>query len=275
MTEPSPITLSFLERHPEAAGAELARLDPPAAAGLLAEIPAGVAAPAMARLAPWAAAPIVDRLAPDRAAPLLRAMIISDAVPILRLLEPGLRDEIFAHLPKRVAGAFRTSLDLPLWSVGAWMDGRVINCREDQRVEDAIEAFRGQREDAGPYCCVVDDGGRYVGIAELSRLLRAGPNESLAKVADRKVPALSARGALADVAPVADWNGLNALPVLGRKRNPIGRLSGSALAKAARRGEAVRVEGDGGVFASLAGAYLDVLPALLETALPPTPPNGD
>lgn len=267
MADRPDITLTFLERYPTSSASELGELEATAAADFLAGVPARLAAPVVAHLSPWAAARIADELSAEAGAALFRAMIISDAVPILRLMDDGKVTVILEALPKRVAGAYRTSLDFPLWSVGAWMDHRVISLTVDETAETALKAFRRLSEDAGAYCCVVDGKGGFVGIAEAARLLRVDPRGPLAEIASKRVTTLRGRTPLAYAAQSPDWDWLSALPVLGRKRNPIGRLPRAALAKSAAEAPSGGADAVS-VVSAVMGGYAEVIPALLDAALP-------
>jgi len=267
MTETSRVTLAFVDTHPDSAAAEIAHVDPAAAAAFLDDMPTDTAARLLAEAPPWYGARVAAELKPDRAASLLRAMAVSDATPILRLLPDKNLDRVLEEMPRRSAATFRNSLNFPSWSVGAWMDRKVLNLGDNETVADAIAAFRRQKVETGTYCHVVDDEGVLVGVIDLARLMRASDSTRLADLADREVTPIYGRSRLASVASLADWDRHDVLPVLGRKGNPVGRLHRAVLRLALDTSQGETLAPEPSLLLNIADAYARAVPALLTTFL--------
>jgi Mg/Co/Ni transporter MgtE len=273
MTETSPITLAFVESHPDTVADEISHLDPAAAAPFLGEVPVGAAAKVLTEAPAWYGARVMAELGPPAAAGLVRAMAVSEATPILRLVSDETLDGILDELPKRTAAAYRNALNFPSWSVGAWMDRKIMTLDEKMTVADAIAAFRRQKDDVGTHCFVIDEAGALVGVADLARLLRSNDTDRLSDVSDRNVTRVYGRTRLAAAAALEDWDRYDALPILGRKGNPIGHLRRAVLRLALDTGQREILGPEPSLLLNIAEAYARTVPALLTTFL--AAPAGD
>jgi magnesium transporter len=267
MAEALTITLSYLRAHPETAASELSNLEPAAAAAFLAEVPDEIGAPVLARVSPWFGARIVGELEPRLAASIVRDMAISDATPILRHIPEAEREVVLAELPKRLAASFRNSLSYPMWSVGAWMDRDALSLEEQDSVETAIATLRRQDRDVGSHCHVVDDERRFVGIVEIAEILRADDATTIGVLADRRVPTFYGRTRLTTAASHEGWSRYDALPILGRKNNPIGRLRRIALREGLNADVEISTPVEEPVLLATAQAFVQTLPALVNALM--------
>ncbi len=271
MTEASPFTLSFLKSHPRSAALQLVTVEPASAAGFLATVPTDIAGPVLARMPPWYGARIVEEMDNELIGKVLRAMVVSDAVPIMRLLDGGALEAILEHFPKRAAASYRNALTYPMWSVGAWMDRRVIALGEDQSVADAVAAFRGQAESAGNQCYVTGESGKFVGVIDLARLLRSEDGDALGDLADRTIATMHGRTRLSAAEALPDWDTYDTLPIVGRKGNPIGRLRRAVLRNALKANLEDEYVESASPLAGTTEAFVRTLPALINIVMSERP----
>ncbi len=264
MADTPALSLAFLARNPESAGAVLNDLPPSDASAFFAGVPPRLIGPVLARMAPWPAARCLAELAPDLAAAALREAPFQDAAAILRLLDETARGPVVEGFPRRLAADFRRSLDYPEGTVGAWVDPGVPVLAPDAMVGDARKAARKART-LIDVLFLVDDKRRLAGVVRTSALLRLDDTAALATAADQPPLPLLARMRIASALEVADWEDYSALPVVTRRDQVIGAVTRAVLGEAARKGAAA-VSGQAAgadlsshLFASYGATILEVL----------------
>lgn len=218
MTQPSALSVAFIEKSPDSAAQILENLPAANAAALIEVLPTEVAALALGEMSALSGANSLMLLAPDRAGEILRAMQFQDAASVLRMMVLGV-------LPATLTRDFRKSLSHPRDSVGAWMDQRNSPLAQTRTVADALKYAKRKNRPAGDEVFVVDSARRYVGMVRISELVQNDGDAVLKDVVRPGVPTLSDRATLASVVNSADWDGNFQLPVIGRKGNFLGTVT--------------------------------------------------
>jgi Mg/Co/Ni transporter MgtE len=218
VTQPSALSVAFIEKSPDSAAQILENLPAANAAALIEVLPTEVAALALGEMSALSGANSLMLLAPDRAGEILRAMQFQDAASVLRMMVLGV-------LPATLTRDFRKSLSHPRDSVGAWMDQRNSPLAQTRTVADALKYAKRKNRPAGDEVFVVDSARRYVGMVRISELVQNDGDAVLKDVVRPGVPTLSDRATLASVVNSADWDGNFQLPVIGRKGNFLGTVT--------------------------------------------------
>ena len=192
MTEPGPITLAYLARHPRDAARVMETLEPTELAAFIATVPVRLAAAPIGSIAAWRAGRCLAALDADRAAALLDAMPAGQRVPCMRAIAPAAREPILERLPQRRSRALRHQLGYPAALVGGAMDGDTLTLAPETTAAEALAAIRGHASEDLVQVYLADTARRFAGIVPLAGLVHAAAERRLGELARRDVVALSA-----------------------------------------------------------------------------------
>lgn len=223
------VTETFCRRHPAAAARALERMPPE-------EIDAVVA-----RLAPELAAPVVaalDRAAAGRwltAGPALTVSAVvaalepAEAAALLRGVPAEDRGRLMAALPTDAANRIETALRYPVETAGALLDPSAFTAVPDATVGETLERLRATAGRLRSYVFVVARDGRLSGVADLSTMIAAPPERTMAAVARPDAARLRAGAGRAEILAHPSWSDLRALPVVDETGRFLGVLRYRAL----------------------------------------------
>ncbi len=227
MTLKAPLSLAFLEEHPQSAARVLESASHEAAATFLSELPARVAADTAACMIPAVAASILQHMSAKHAAAIFADMTSAEATAILRVW-PEITDNILDALPKRVSGRLKRALSYPPHLVGARMDPSAPALNGTMSAADALA--RLQAIDPLPDMVAVEGpGGVFVGILYIRDLVAAGGTAALQTIAKTSYPPLVDVQPLTAAVDHEAWSEAITLPVIDGSKRFVGVLHRRAL----------------------------------------------
>ncbi len=227
MTLKAPLSLAFLEGHPQSAAHVLESTPPDAAAKLLAQLPPRLAATTSAHMIPLVAAKIFCVLDIKAAAAILADMEGPAATSILRVW-PTDRLPVFKAMPKRIGARLQRALSYASHLVGAHMDPTAPAL--DESMTSSAALARLETMDPVPDTVAVENAsGKFIGLLSVRDLV-AAPNSSVLRniVNSSHLP-------LVDVQPLTTaidlpaWREMVALPVVDGANRFVGMLHRRAL----------------------------------------------
>ena len=233
MSNKSELTLTFLDRLPQAAAIALQELSHEDARAFMETVPARIAAPVVDEMIPWNAARLLESLSTERATMILRQLQFSDAVSLVRLVQVSNRERLFAELPTRLANRLGSALRYPVHQVGAWIDPQVVMLSTSDSVTDALRVLR-TAENASHVFIEAPGHGAYVGTVSVAEILNATPEQPLQNLAIQATQPVSNRASLASIAFDERWDTFLHLPVVGRRGNLLGGLARKTLREGAQ-----------------------------------------
>lgn len=280
-TRTEALSFAFLESHPAEAARVLERLAPQNVAALISDAPARLVAPVLRVMLPPFVARCLEPLPDEPVSGVLRGMGPQAGVAVLHHLPDARRNALLAQLPTGMGMAFRLLLGYPEDTVGAWMDPRVVVLAGDTTAASALRRLREAQGEIDALVFVVGAGQRLLGLVALPELLRAQPEQTLARLMHPVRFTLPARASIHGVTEHAGWDDFQVLPVLERDHRFVGALDRGVVARAVLRNRQVQPQaGLGNVFANLAGGYWLGVSSLIQLAVemlpvaPPLPEGG-
>ena len=172
MSDTPDLTIAFIRKRPESAGRVLAAMRPAVAAAFLESIPTRFAVEAVAHMNPRPASELVQKMGVASGASLVRDLGFAEAAAILRQINPGIRNQFLAELPRRLRRDFEMSLAFPTDTVGAHMTTAIATLSENDKTSDALELIKQMERDHVDVVIVVDDRHTLVGAVTVTKLLR-------------------------------------------------------------------------------------------------------
>ncbi|MFA9460152.1 magnesium transporter MgtE N-terminal domain-containing protein [Thiohalorhabdus methylotrophus] len=232
MAEETALARIFLESHPAEAAGVLEGLPPGEVAELAEELPAAVLAPAVGAMTPVPGARCLREIGEERAAELLQVLPARRAAALIRGLPWHRQRSLVARIRPGRRTTLATLLHQPGDTVGAWVDPEVLTVREDVAVGQALH--RVQESDHKGPCgiYVVDGDSRLLGVARLPKLMQAGRETPVGRVAERGVPVLASATGLAALPGHPAWKELAELPVVDSQGRLMGAVTAATLSLA-------------------------------------------
>jgi len=269
------LSLAFMRGHPAQAARVLETLPADTAAALFDRVPARLGAAVLTAMLPQRAAACVALLDDARVLELLASMGTQPAVAMLRDVPEPRRKGLIGGLPTAVALASALLLGYADDTLGACADPDVVALPADTRAEFALTRVR-EASGSLAFVCVVDAERRLSAIVELTTLLKAPANATLATLSQRPHDRLPANTPLEAAAVHPAWQHASALPVVERGGRLVGVVTRDALARTLRRGQPPTLDdAEMGLPALLARGYWQALSGLIESGLillPRVPP---
>jgi len=209
------LSLAFMRGHPAQAARVLETLPADTAAALFDRVPARLGAAVLTAMLPQRAAACVALLDDARVLELLASMGTQPAVAMLRDVPEPRRKGLIGGLPTAVALASALLLGYADDTLGACADPDVVALPADTRAEFALTRVR-EASGSLAFVCVVDAERRLSAIVELTTLLKAPANATLATLSQRPHDRLPANTPLEAAAVHPAWQHASALPVVER-----------------------------------------------------------
>jgi magnesium transporter len=176
------------------------------------------------RVAPVQASEALRRMDREAAAGVLQALPIEVAASLLRRLPEDVAGPVLDALPAALAVALRQLLAHRPDTAGAVADPLALVVSHRATVAEASKLV-----EAGPphlyyYVYVVDDDHRLAGVFDLAELMRARPDDTLARLMTPEVTWLAADATLETVFAHPGWHLLDAMPVVDANGRYLGVL---------------------------------------------------
>ena len=131
----------------------------------------------------------------EAVAGILRDIDANRAAAILAATDTERRELLLAKLDAATADDLRVILSYPADSAGAMMDPRMVLCREDTTVGEALERIRATRRRAMRLVFLVDDDNRPIGIVDIQDMATTSSTDT--PLAELRRPLRAAVNALA------------------------------------------------------------------------------
>ena len=205
---------TFIRTHAAEAARVLEGCPQDELAAFLAAVPADLGAMLLDTMEVSSAARGLDHIAPERAAALIASVPQPRAVALMRGMAEGARGRALRALPSDSRDHLERVLSLRAYTVGAYMDPRVLTLPPETTVAGAIALVRGAPEHAAHILYVVDRLHRLAGVVSLKGLLAGEADEPVASLMVRRVVSLRVRDSLASVQVDPSWLKYRMLPVL-------------------------------------------------------------
>jgi len=219
------ITNEFLERmHPADIADIVEDLGPEDREAIFSSIDKEVAADTLSEVEPEMQANILESLEAETAADILEEMAPEEAADVLAELEHDTADEILEEMELASQTEVNEILEFREGTAGRLMHTDFLSLREDATVADAMRALRDGDEELESSSAVylLDAQERLLSAVPLARLLLAGPDAPLSKLANENLIQVRVDERQKRVVDLFDKYNLLALPVVDED----GRLTG-------------------------------------------------
>jgi len=222
--DPSPLSVAFVESHPERAAQVLDALPVPESAAFLSASSARVGAAVVRHMTPQYAARCAGEMDERALSGLIAALGPQAAAALLRHLPADLQARLLERLPAGAAVAVRLLVGYARDTAGSCMDPLPLALPAETTIESALAQLR--RHEGGPddVVFVVAPGRRLRGVAAAAGLLRAAPAASLSSVMRQPAPCVSSLTPLAAVRNHPAWLEVPALAVIEGQDRLVGAL---------------------------------------------------
>ena len=223
----APLSLAFLEEHPQSAARVLESTPHEAGAVFLRELPARVAADTTAHMIPAVAATLLHEMSEKHAAAIIMEMETAAATAILRVW-PEPYDKILEALTKRAGGRLRRALSYAPHLVGARMDPSAPALSGTLNAADALA--RLQAISPLPDMVAVEGaGGFFLGILYIRDLVAANGTAALQTIAKTSYTPLVDVQPLSAAVDHEAWSDTVVLPVVDGSGRFVGVFHRRAL----------------------------------------------
>jgi magnesium transporter len=192
----------------------LQQLEISAAASVLAELPDSLRAA------------LAGRIPLQQLAGMLEQMTSDDAADVLADLPAQLANQLLEALPREDQRGVESLLAYPEDTAGGLMQVELIAVTWDASVDQAVEAVRGNAEQAGilHFVYVVDDNNRLLGVLKLTRLILARGSTPVRELIDHDILAVTPLVDQEEVAWMFRRYDLVALPVIDEGGHLLGQV---------------------------------------------------
>ena len=269
MTEPGPLSVAFVESHPEHAARVLDALSIAESAAFLAAAPARLAAGVVKHMTPQHAAHCVERMDEHALGSLVAALGPQAAAALLQFLPPDVQTRVLERLPAGAAVTARLLIGYSRDTAGSYMDPLPLALPGETTAADALAALRNHDGEPDDIIFVVAPGRKVLGFIVVAALLRAAPAAALSTVMRRPAPCVSSLTPLAAVRDHPAWLDAPALAVIEGQDRLVGALRRRVVetALAQRRVEPVAESGGAEAVSGLGGACWEVLASVAQLAV--------
>jgi len=250
-----PVTLRFVDAHPEDAARVLETLEAPALIEVVRAMPPDTAGRVLRHATPEALARCLRALGADGAA-VVEHLPVAIAAPALRALPAAARRDLLQALPKTVSVPLGLALRYPAGTVGAVLDPLAACAHADMTMGETVQVARRAPELLRRYVYVLDRHQQLTGVLDVRECLLAPRNAAVRSLMQERPEILRARASLAEAATHRAWARLDVLPVVDRGGTFLGVLRRRVL-DAARAEPGAGAQGDGvtGTVLDLASLY--------------------
>lgn len=204
----------FLTHYPAEAAEHLDRLPAEAILEMIGRVPPAAAANVIEGLHRHTAVEVLAAMDEERFAAVFAEIDLMEGTSLLSRMDQQTVTRRLALLPGKTAAGFRELLSYPPESAGHLMDPRVLMFyRNDpvHRVLDEVRRIEGRRITD---VCIVDEGGRLVGVVDLQDIAAAKPDQELGRIMQTEPLTVHAMSPHDDVVAIMDKGRLASLPVV-------------------------------------------------------------
>jgi len=214
----------LLEAHPVDAARVFERLPARDVAALIEKTGAKLSGGILQRMAPSLAGAVLSELGAEKASEILEGMPVETAALSLRNMDPSLREQVFATLPRRRSRALSSLVRFPEGTAGSLMDPEVLALPQDLTAREALARVRQAAGNARYNLYIVDRDQTLVGVINLHELLVARPGERLSSLMQTKLHRLSARADRHTIVSDPGWREVHSLPVIDERGVYLGAI---------------------------------------------------
>ena len=208
--------------HPEERALLISKLDEDIRSKIYVNLPISI----LAETLPYAPAEILKEIAasvkPRDLAYALELLDPDDMADVLQTLGHEVQKAVLKYLPEERKKAVESLLAYRPDTAGGLMTTKILTVPPDARVGKVIEELTSGKFEIGDEAYVVDIGGRLMGVAPLSRLIKEDPAKPVGRVMRREYVTVDAAADQREVATVLMKYDLTKVPVVDRG----GRLLG-------------------------------------------------
>lgn len=234
MNEHLPFALTYVEGHTDRAARELHALPPEDTASFLEVIPHKTGVRIIEKLPPQYAIQCILKLSLEKSTIYLRESTTLTGVGLLRLLPAAFRRSALKALPENKRGPLKKQMSYPGNAVGAWMNLDSPSIPMEYSVGQVRQMLRATKGEIDHSLCVVDKGGQFGGLMQLSLLARSRAKHAIRKITVHDIVPLSDQALLADAFASGDWDRFDAYPVIGNENKLVGLLTRKNLERGLR-----------------------------------------
>lgn len=220
----NPLSLHFLENHPQDAARALEQFDPEQIAACLALIPAESAADVFRHMIPSRTVSCLTKMDTDKASEILEQFSIERATSLLRRMDLNVRNEAIKTMSPVFANMIRTVLKYPDGTVGQFMNPNVFAAHEDMDTDEVFNAVRGSADQVRSEIYVINGKQQLVGEVFIRDLLTENPGTPVKKIMQNPEVTIAARASLTSVQNYREWKYKEILPVVDHMGMFIGVL---------------------------------------------------
>ena len=257
----------LLEAHPIDAAQAFERLPARDVAALLEKMETKVSGGILQRMAPPLVGAILSEPGLEKASEILERLPVEMAALSLRSMDPSLREQILAALPRGRSRALTSLVRFPDGTAGSLMDPEVLALPHDLTAREALARVREAAGNARYNVYIVDRDQTLVGVINLHELLMARPGEPLSSLMQTRVHRLPARADRHAIVSDPGWREVHALPVVDEGGVYLGAVRYRTLRlleeqfRGSRSDEGATARALGGLLRAGAGAVLEAMVA--------------
>lgn len=224
---------TYLEQYPREVVQAIETSGPEDAVALINSLETARAASLMQRLTPTFGATILPLMDEAGLAALLESMDPGHSATLLGYLNPEVRERMLALLSDGTARELRELMAYPPDTAGALMDARVATFGPRQTAKEVLQRMQDYKIEA-EVLMVVEDGGRLLGMVDLTAVVIAPPKKILSELITRPQLHVLSTAPREDVATLMEQANLTVLPVVDTDLRLLGCINHRALVRAVR-----------------------------------------
>jgi len=209
----SPLSLHFLQNHPQEAARTLEQFTPDQVAAFLEQVAAKPAADILRLMTPSLAVNCLSAMKTAQSAALLEQFSIERAAMLLRRMATDVRNDIIRAMSPVTANMIRRVLRYPAGTVGTVMNPNVFTVPETMHVDEVIRAVQKSHDQVRGEVYVVNERQQLVGLVFTRDLLVGDPDMPVKNIMQLPAAGFSARSSLAAARDHPEWKYRDILPV--------------------------------------------------------------
>lgn len=209
----NPLSLHFLQNHPQDAVQALEQFEPEHVAGHLELIPVESAADIFRHMIPSRSVSCLAVMDICISSKILERLSIERATSLLRRMQTDIRNEIIKAMSPVFANMIRLVLKYPDGTVGQFMSPNVFTVREDMHTDEILNAVQSSSDQVRSEIYVVNDKQQLVGVVFIRDLLTEKSAAPVKKIMHNPEMTISARSSLINVQDHPQWKYKDILPV--------------------------------------------------------------
>jgi magnesium transporter len=225
----NPLSLHFIENHPQDAARVLEKFEPELLAKYLEHVPVKVSANLLRNVIPSVAVECLTSMEPARSAKILEQFSIERASSILRRMKINIRNDLIKIMSPIFANMIRLVLRYPNGTVGQLMTPKVYTVNQNMLIKDILETLQGMTGQLQNLIYVINNEQRLVGVVDVRDVITLDSKAPVKTVMRDPGLTISARASLDSVKDYNEWRYTEILPVVDHMGMFIGVLKRGVL----------------------------------------------